>query len=197
MLVVVSHPDLVHNELAQVNQMFAAGMEYFHLRKPGLSRSGQLAYLAGIRPEFRNRVALHQHHDLAEQAGTRRLHDRTEARHSRSRFEPDIVYSTSVHAGDTGLPPGHQYSYAFFGPVFQSISKPGYGAGGNQVSAPPLPQIRMVAIGGITGNNCSELLHRGFASIAVLGSIWQAGDPVAAYLSIQETWNKKDPWSSV
>jgi thiamine-phosphate pyrophosphorylase len=76
-------------------------------------------------------------------------------------------------------------SYAFLSPVFDSLSKPGYAAAGfdpAQVRAvatrsgtPPL-----IALGGVSAERLADAKGMGFSGAAVLGSVWQAADPVAA-----------------
>ncbi len=96
---------------------------------------------------------------------------------------------------------GH-YDSAFFGPVFPSISKPGYateltaqverGVPPNEISS--LLNSRtscerrtaVLALGGITADRLPQIRALGFDGVAVLGAVWQADDPVAAFGEIQD-----------
>ncbi len=93
------------------------------------------------------------------------------------------LYSTSIHQlKDYGQLDSSIFSYAFLGPVFDSISKQGY-----QAMAPenhPLylqkKEIPLIALGGIKGNNATEAMALGFDGVAVLGWLWQHPHPVKA-----------------
>lgn len=90
-------------------------------------------------------------------------------------------------------PWGLALDYAFLSPIYDSISKQGYGAAAferNQLQATlancPTP---IVALGGITAGRLNDLRICGFAGAAVIGSVWQAADPVEAYEQLQQAWD--------
>lgn len=72
--------------------------------------------------------------------------------------------------------------YVTFSPIFESLSKPGYGpplgleALAAAVSAVSLP---VIALGGVTPENAAECMRAGAGGIAVMGSIMRADDPAA------------------
>ncbi len=74
--------------------------------------------------------------------------------------------------------------YITFSPVFESISKPGYGPstaaleGLKQVASGL--SIPVIALGGITPENVIECFEAGAAGVAVLGGIMSSLDPRAA-----------------
>ena len=163
MLVVISHALMLDGEAGYINALFDAGMEVFHMRKPSIDRASITELIHSIDPVYWPRIALHQHHEMASDFGIYRLHLTEERR--RQGYEPEGYLSTSIH-GACEL--SDRFQYAFFGPVFDSISKPGYKAASFIVSGP-----RLIAIGGITPDNAREALQMGFAGVAVLGSLWQ------------------------
>jgi len=84
-----------------------------------------------------------------------------------------VAVSTSVHSWEefARLPEG--LAYAFISPLFDSISKPGYGANPELLRQPAGPMPCMpIALGGVGGDNLRELLRRGWKGAAVLGWIW-------------------------
>lgn len=164
MLVVISHALMLDGEAGYINALFDAGMEVFHMRKPSWDRASIARLIYSIDPVYWPRIALHQHHEMASDFGIYRLH-LTESRR-RQGYEPEGYLSTSIH-GACEL--SDRFQYAFFGPVFDSISKPGYGAVAFSFPVGP----RLIAIGGITPGNAREALQMGFAGVAVLGSLWQ------------------------
>lgn len=89
---------------------------------------------------------------------------------------------------------GPALSYAFLSPIFDSVSKEGYNAAEfdpRQLSAAlervPYP---VAALGGITENNIQETKSLGFAGVALIGSVWQAEDPVGAFECMQEACSR-------
>ncbi len=180
-LLVISNPEAIPDEATIINQLFASGLEILHLRKPGTNVAGQKKLLNQIQPEYYSGVALHQHHELAEQFGIKRLHfpeqyrEQTTANYFRKLKEEGFTLTTSIHSWETlkGIDP--IWEYVFFSPVFTSISKPGY------LSAVPgdfyLPEgykyLPVIALGGINSQNIHQIKKMNFDGAAVLGAIWQ------------------------
>jgi thiamine monophosphate synthase len=84
------------------------------------------------------------------------------------------VISTSVHSWEElkALPRG--LAYAFISPLFDSISKPGYGANKALLQQPPGPLPCMpVGLGGISADTIGEMIRYGWKGAAVLGWIWE------------------------
>ena len=74
--------------------------------------------------------------------------------------------------------------YSFFGPVYNSISKQGYGP---KVSIESIREYfsmencsPVFALGGIRRNKVRHLLEIGFSGVALLGAVWSRKDPVHA-----------------
>lgn len=179
-LIVISNPEDFNGEAAVINSLFRAGMFCFHLRKPGSSAGQLCALLDGIDPAFYPRIALHQHHGLAGTYGITRLHYTEEGRKRasedvlESKIQQGYLLSTSVHEIQHLSSPG-PFEYVFFGPVFNSISKPGYRSvvkpGFRIKPAPGRPLV--IALGGIEAGHLPAVKEMGFDGAAVLGTIWQ------------------------
>lgn len=193
---VISSPDPIAEEPQRINQLFEAGLEYFHLRKPHYPKEQIRRLLLQIEQVHYHKIALHQHHDLAGECGINRLHY-TEK--SRSHTHPErwlkqqsegYRLSTSVHTVEVlgSLP--SCFAYTFFGPVFNSISKSGYQAvpvGPALIEA--AKTVPVIALGGIDAGNVLEIPKLKFDGAALLGSIW--GSPEQAlttFIKIKEKW---------
>lgn len=79
-----------------------------------------------------------------------------------------------------------QVDYALLSPIYPSLSKPGYGGAAfpdADALAGALAGARcpVLALGGVTPERFAELAALGFAGAALLGCIWQAEDPLAAW----------------
>lgn len=194
-LIVISSPDPIAEEPQCINQLFEAGLEYFHLRKPDYTQEQLRQLLLQIEPEHYAKIALHQHHELAGEFEINRLHfteknrSITPAAKLLKLKSEGYCLSTSVHstAALQQLPPC--FSYTFFGPVFNSISKPGY------VATIPTgfclteteKVVPVVALGGIDAENISQLPLMMFDGTAILGSIWtQPEQAIDTFTRIKE-----------
>ncbi|MDN5289062.1 MAG: hypothetical protein JWR38_5336 [Mucilaginibacter sp.] len=186
-LVVISHPEAVANEARIINQLFEAGLTRFHLRKPGYDANQITNLLKQIDEQYYHHIALHQHHAIARNFGMERLHyteqqrlntdTETLAKQNRKGY----ILSTSVHDAAT-LQTLKWFDNAFLGPVFNSISKPGYQA--------KLPSsfyldkqyinLNIIALGGIDVSNLRKARAMNFDGAAVLGTIWNKPEQAVA-----------------
>lgn len=66
-VVLITPPTTASCEVQSVNRMLDAGLPVLHLRKPEADRAAIQQYLHAIKPQYLNRVVLHQHHSLAEE----------------------------------------------------------------------------------------------------------------------------------
>lgn len=187
MLIVVSDTQLVKNEANIINALFDQGLHVFHLRKPKVSVSAIQSLLEEINPIHLSKISLHQHHSLAEKVGIKRLHypeikrKNSTTEEWKKLKEEDYHLSTSIHQVDEAIE--DEFGYAFFGPVFDSLSKKGYTAITN--SKFKVQNSKLIAIGGIDENNCTKALEMGFAGVAVLGAIWQHAEPINQFKKIK------------
>jgi len=179
-IMVISNPLAVPDEHHIINALFSAGLKYFHLRKPESSIKSISEILSEIKPEFYARISIHQFHEMAANFGLKRLHYTEAARtHSsaeqrRRQIEAGFQLSTSIHdlQSVTEL---HDFKYAFLGPVFDSISKPGYlgTINGKIYRDSQHTATRLIALGGISLSTLHTVKAMGFDGAAVLGCIWQ------------------------
>jgi thiamine-phosphate pyrophosphorylase len=180
-LIVITRPEMLSGEADIINQLFIHGLTRLHVRKPEATESELCALLEQVKPEFRGRIALHQHHALAEKLGITGLHF-TEANRLVQKQEKlkdlknnGYTLSTSLHEPDALQNLSECFDYAFLGPVFDSISKTGYLAklpDGFQLQKCSFPN-KVIALGGVNEENSHSAFAMGFDGIAVLGSIWQ------------------------
>jgi hypothetical protein len=79
------------------------------------------------------------------------------------------------------------WDYCFLSPVWPSVSKPGHAGGlpppqaiAADLAASP-PAVPVLALGGLTPATARRVAGLGCAGAAVIGSVWEAGDRVAAW----------------
>lgn len=174
-LIVIARPTFFKEECHLVNQLFEAGLNVFHLRKPVADEAAHRKFMDGILPEYHPRIALHHFHMLAKDYNTKRIHHTESFRKelNSGKLSENNAYSTSIHhLGDREQIA--QYDYSFFGPVFNSFSKPGYqgvirpGFRLEKQAATP----KIIALGGIGLAEIDQVKEMNFDGLALLGSIW-------------------------
>lgn len=97
------------------------------------------------------------------------------------------MLSTSVHDLQTLQQLPSQFSYAFFSPVFDSISKQQYKGvvGEDFCLTDEQKPLQVIALGGIDADNVSKLVAMNFDGAALLGSIWN--EPEKAVENFKKT----------
>ncbi len=201
MLIVISNPLKIHKEAALINALFGEGLELLHLRKPAATAEDIRSLLAAIDPLHYPRIALHQHHSVADEFGIKRLHFTEAARRVteentlRQLRKANVTVSTSIHQTDdhAGLSPC--FAYTFFGPVFSSISKYPYTSsiteGFTFPVRPDLPGV--IAIGGIRPENIRKAMAMQFNGVAALGTVWQhPHESVQRFKALQKAWKQTE-----
>ena len=199
--IVLSAPGPVAQEATLIHALFAAGMALFHIRKPGYSEKEVQQLLTQIDPEYYDRIALHQHHQVAKPAGIKRLHfpERIRLQQQEQTLQDLIAngytLSTSIHDQDSYYRLSGAFAYTFFGPYAPSISKPGYvGATGTKdITGISKQGTALIAIGGLQAVNLREPLSTGFDGIAVLGSVWKDEKVTDNFKQLQKIWLTADP----
>jgi thiamine-phosphate pyrophosphorylase len=176
--------------------------ERYHLRKPNWPVAKTEAWLQEVPAEWRRRVVLHGPPELARRFGLWGAHAK-DGMAGDGRFR-----STSRHEWWALQEAVGRFDSVFFGPVFESISKRGYGreVRADQAELSEFLQARrrdfgaagaggadperggrrtqVIAVGGVTAPRLERCAELGFDGAAVLGTVWAAADPVAAWTEV-------------
>jgi len=186
-LIVIAKPTVFKEESNLINQLFEAGLQVFHLRKENVDKAAYQKIIEGISSEYHPRIALHHFHSLANDYNIQRIHHRENFRKERDNVElpENKIFSTSIHHL-ADMEQIKQYQYSFFGPVFNSLSKPGY-----QGVIPPDFRLekqqatpKIIALGGIGLAEIDQVKTMNFDGVALLGSIWN--DPSIALTNFKK-----------
>ncbi|EID74421.1 thiamine phosphate synthase [Imtechella halotolerans] len=188
-LIVITKPENSTNETYQIIEMFQKGLAVLHLRKPTLSEDETIEFLNTIPEQYHERIVIHQHYKCINTYNLKGIHFPEAIRKDSSLMQGYLNYfgdkgisiSTSFHSPEALL--GKQeaiFQYAFLGPVFNSISKPGYNGKFFNIHKELLP-FPVYAIGGITPEHISKIPKMGFSGVAALGYIWNNPNPVKAF----------------
>lgn len=183
-IIVITPPHTVDGEIRIIARLFESRLESLHLRKPDFSFSEMRDYILQIDERYRDRVVLHSHFGLVREYGLRGAHIGLNRQINVPHFEGTLSYS--CHSIAEVSEKKEQYDYVFLSPIFNSISKQGYNAA---FSAEELTKAfenriidkKVIALGGVTPSNFSQAKAMGFGGVALLGDIWQNGDPLSRF----------------
>lgn len=199
MLIIISSPTAVADEATIINALFDEGLKKLHLRKPSIALDEMCVLIEKIKPQYRHRIALHQHHEMAGDLGINRLHF-TEGRRKEMSKENLIQLklannklSTSIHQTEEYTHLSPCFEYTFFGPVFNSISKQGYTPTITDDFIFPVrsKHPRVIAIGGIDATNIQKAMDMQFYGVAALGTIWQKpGECIQQFKVLLKAWKQ-------
>lgn len=180
-MIVITSPIKIAKEINTMHALFENGLELLHIRKPDFSETEMKTFVSKIKSDYRHQLVLHSHHQLALELGINRIHFTEKNRVATSQESIEnwkksgYTLSTSIHQMSDFEALSSVFDYAFFGPVFESISKPNYVS--NLDFKKELKQRKnnntaLIALGGITSENIKTALAFGFDDVALLGSIW-------------------------
>ncbi len=186
MTVVITLPHFFDGEAAQIVQLLRSAVDLVHIRKPQASLHEVERLLSQIPAEYRDRLVLHDHYQLADKYRLHGIH-----LNSRNPLPPtgwQGSVSRSCHTLQEVREWKDRCDYVSLSPVFDSISKEGYRAA---FTASELAQGRadgtidrkVLALGGVTFNRIDEVLGIGFGGAMILGDAWK-GSQQAVALSI-------------
>lgn len=214
LLAVLTLPDPFDGEVELLEGLLEAGLSKLHIRRPGAPVDDLLSRLAS---RWASRLVLHGSAETAMRYGIPQVHGKVKLKDGSglsgggpvvegvltgvgpagslavgSVAANRVAVSTSVHSWEEFalLPDG--LAYAFISPLFDSISKPGYGANPVLLRQPgwQLPCMP-VALGGVGGDSLPELLRWGWKGAAVLGWIWdRPREAVNRYQQLKKILNE-------
>lgn len=193
MIIVISDTKLFAGEANIVNALCDEGLALFHLRKYQNSNSEIAQFIEEIKPEHRDKIVLHQFHEMAAQFGISRLHFSESDRKATSDMELERLknngnsLSTSVHSVNEFNILLSCFDYAFLSPVFDSISKDDYKAVCFDLTERKPSAIKLIALGGIKEDNCVKAFEMGFDGVALLGSIWKSENKIERFNNIKKS----------
>ena len=126
-LIAITLPTFFPGEAQVITTLFQNGLERLHLRKPAASADELRRLLDEIPGEYHPAIALHDHFELwKEYPAIGGVHLNSRNAEIPPGFRGRI--SRSCHTFEEVVANRH-LSYCFLSPIFESISKEGYGSG--------------------------------------------------------------------
>ena len=202
-LVVISSPRKKDGEVGDVIRMFEAGLERFHLRKPGTSKKYVKDFIEQIPKKYRHRIVIHSNHGYAKKYKLGGIHISKKHRRKKLKLRwkifwlrlrhRDIIITRSCHKLGDLHSESIRYDYVFLSPVFDSISVNSLSGGFSLrglTTTLEKSNLRVFAMGGVEPKKFQQLADFGFAGVAVLGYMWSAEDRMEAFERCQAEWRK-------
>lgn len=200
-LIVISSPRKTDGEIANTIRMFDAGLQRFHLRKPGTSKKYIKEFIEGVPKKYHSRIVIHSNHSFAKKYNLGGIHISRKHRKSPFKlrfkiarlrlFRPKLIITRSCHKLGDILDEKISYNYVLLSPVFDNISMSQLSAGFSHrglTSGLESSKQNVFAMGGIDPNKLQDIADLGFKGAAVLGYIWNAERPLDAFIKCQEAW---------
>lgn len=175
-LIVITQPSFVSDEGMLINTLFENGIDRVHIRKPGASGEEHRRLIEKIDGRWHDRLSLHDCHDVAVEYGCG-VH-----LNGRNPYPPQIeggvVLSASCHSLAEVVERKKVCDYVFLSPIFDSISKQGYGSAFTEDDIKKATQSgivdsRVMALGGVSLGNLNRVKAMGFGGAALLGEVWR------------------------
>ncbi len=171
---------MVTGEAAVITSLLDAGADFVHLRHPDALVADVRRIIEDIPYRLRNRIKLHGHFELVWEMNLGGLHLNGRCPKAPVGYRgPLSLTCHSIEEVKAATVAGC-YDYVTLSPIFESISKVGYG--GNAFTEADLALIdradNVVALGGITTERIESLARYPFAGFALLGHVWNCPDPV-------------------
>ncbi len=195
-LVVITQSQKSDNEIANIIQMFEAGLDTLHVRKNRFSTKELDAYIKEIPAHFHNRIIIHSHHKLALKYDLKGFH--FTSTHLKHKFKlwwntrmiylrkPHLIKSIS-HKRITELYEQQKVKtdYCFLGTMFHNVSGELYSGFYPETIKAAIDKSgrKIIARGGVSEKSV-ELAHQlGFYGIALYGHLWKSASPFEKYIA--------------
>ena len=195
MIIIIAPEKDIKNETTILNQLFEAGLEWYHFRKPDKDYQQHCEYLNQIDEKYHNRIIVHYFHELINDFNLKGIHFQEQKR--RDALENGSEYflnlnmtgktmSSSFHEPEELADCDIEFDYHLLSPVFSSISKQGYEGRGFDVND---IDKTIIGMGGVNANTIPDILKLGFKGIGVLGGVWNAENPLESFKNIKEQFD--------
>ncbi|PXY38925.1 thiamine phosphate synthase [Flavobacterium cheongpyeongense] len=189
-MIVITNPSTIANEISVIDSLFGEGLSLLHIRKPDFSEVDMEKFIHQIKQEYREKLVLHNHHEIAANFGINRIHfSETQRKKNDIKVIENMILSTSTHSIEDFNALENIFEYSFLSPVFRSISKENYNPKTNlfeDIKQRKKLNTKMIALGGIHSGNIEETLRKGFDDVALLGTIWNSPDSIKNFKLCQK-----------
>ena len=175
-LIAITQPHFFEGEAEQITALLHAGLPTLHLRKPETTAQEVARLLDRLPHDLLGRIVVHDHHTLALRYPLGGIH--LNGRHPTAPAGYEGPQSCSCHSLEEVVERKPHCSYVFLSPIFDSISKQGYGAAFTrdtlrEAHEQGIIDQKVVALGGIRADRLAQVRDLGFGGAALLGDVWR------------------------
>jgi thiamine-phosphate pyrophosphorylase len=190
MIVIIAPENDLPNEIEILTQLFEAGLEYYHLRKPHKDYTAYSEYINQIDTQYHNKIVVHDYHELINEFKLKGIHFQEQNRidhiDNPGRYFKGLdmfgkTISSSFHEPKDLENCYFEFDYHLLSPVFSSISKKGHEGRGFNVTH---LDKTVIGMGGATADNMKAFDILGYKGVGVLGGIWHSDTPIAVFKSM-------------
>jgi thiamine-phosphate pyrophosphorylase len=178
-IAVITWPEFFEGEAEAIEALFEAGLDVLHLRKPTAETEALRQFVEKINTKFHGRITVHGRLDAIRDLGVGGFHiPKVEWQVNTIRKLTGKRLSRSCHSLEEVKVSLTLCNYVFLSPIFDSISKSGYGAAfsAEELATGRRAEIitrQVYALGGITPERFGLIRTWGFGGAGVLGYIWE------------------------
>jgi thiamine-phosphate pyrophosphorylase len=189
-LIVITAPHCIPQEVEIWLQLFNLGLQKLHLRKPGWDNGNLVDLIEQVPMCWRKRIVVHHHANVMQQTGAGGVHFSYPSKNKLGSSGYTVSYS--VHSWTELKSIIHHCDYVLISPVYNSISKKGYGQNKSLISIPEeLIGKKIFALGGINDQNINNVFQMGYYGVALLGYFWEEPNTVIdKWKQLQLKWNQ-------
>lgn len=185
-LIILTAPSSLKNEEKLICNLFDNGLLMLHVRKPNFSKNKLKNYISELPAKYHKRIVIHSHYSLLKEFNLKGIHLTEKSRKKKlsAGFNPKKhSLSASFHSISDIQNYKRKYDYVFLSPIFNSISKKGYGS---NFTEPELKEFlkknkNIIALGGVSPATIRKLKAMSFYGAATLGFVWENKNPLKAY----------------
>ena len=180
--IIITTPTFISHEAEYINQLFEAGIDLLHLRKPESQAKDCELLIEKINPKWHPQIVVHDHFELCEKYHLHGIHLNQRNHSVPQRFQGSI--SRSCHSFEevkealgTLAEPHTTFDYVFLSPIFDSISKKGYNHSFSNKDLEDAANCgiindKVIALGGVIPQFIPQLKAWNFGGAAFLGDVW-------------------------
>ncbi len=197
MILLISPEQTSDTEIQTLHGLFEAGLQHFHFRKPEATLEDHRVYLDQIDPAYYKYIMTHNFpQELTQEYAIQGIHLEERkwraqgdqlGRYVKSFTDRGFAVSSSYHESEDLAAQPVAFAYHLLSPVFAAISKSDMQGRGFDVRH--IPKF-IAGMGGINAHTTPEAVRLGFQGVGALGGVWNASDPVRAFMEMQTAFAK-------
>lgn len=179
----------VTGEAAILKEALQAGFYRVHVKRRSFEKDSLRLFLDQFEDAELNRFVLHSEFDISAEYPVAGVHLPEKIRQESYVLDVGLpVISSSFHTIADFEKEIMKFEYGFIGPVFNSISKPGYQGVPALLAINDKLKSSAVPVGGITPGNIQMIVDSGFSKAAINGFVWEHTSPSEAVKQFVSTF---------